>query len=52
MEVNKCLIKDNLSNKEMLKDRRLPKAFPSEVIEAIKTRTLFTMQSKQKEAYL
>jgi len=34
------------------KIQRLPKTFPLNIIEAIKTRTLFVMQTKQKEAYM
>ena len=46
-ETNRLLMRDNNGNKHMLeKIQRLPKCFTLDVIEAIKSRALFTMQLK------
>ena len=52
-ELNSLLLKDNVKNQELLQrtHNRIPKNFPSHVLEDIKTRVLMTLQKPQKDEY-
>lgn len=53
-ELNGLLLKDNVQNQQMLEriHNRIPRSFPTHVLEDIKTRVLMTLQRPQKEDYL
>ena len=54
-EINASLVKDNMSNKNLLqriKGGRLPRDFPQHVVEDLKCRAVNVLSRGQKEAYM